>query len=105
MPNPTGYEYLFGLVWSLGGSLARFCSEELRKKFSWKMFAGRLAVGAFVGLMFFEVCQNINPEWARVAAGLGGAAGAEGMTALFRLIKKRVGLDEPETHIHIHNKD
>lgn len=54
-----------------------------------RMIANAIVSG-FSGYMFASLAGLINPSWVYVAAGIGGYMGAESLTLLINIIKRKM---------------
>lgn len=97
MQNNLPNELIWALIAAFGG-IARFLDKFLREEE--KLVAGRIiatvTVTSFTGWMAAEVCLLYYPNWAIIAAGVGGYAGTQIMDELIRILRIRLQGSEQE---------
>lgn len=77
---------------AMAGGLARYFDGVNRNDASVKppALASHIFVSAFAGYMFALVANRTQPEWAVIAAGLGGYFGTQALELLREVIMKRL---------------
>ena len=79
------------MVAAIGG-IARDLNDWVRTNGA--LGVGKLAasafISAFVGLIVGEIMMRLNPDWAFVAAGLGGFAGVKVLSPLIDSLMRRL---------------
>ena len=92
------FQFSAELAWiglAIAGGVARYLDTYLRSGNAPKiglLFAHALVSG-FSGYMVAQVALRVQPEWALVAAGVGGYLGTQGMDFISEIIKQRLGGD------------
>jgi fluoride ion exporter CrcB/FEX len=80
-------------AFAAAGGLARYLHEWLRsdgaKKFQWSNLAASVVVSAFTGTSAYTLANlSGKPEWAGLAAGVGGYMGGATMDYIYFLFSK-----------------
>lgn len=88
------------LAWvglAMMGGVARYLDSYLRSGQNPRLglALSHALVSGFSGYMVAQVTLRVQPEWALVAAGIGGYLGTQGMDWLATVLKKRIGGDKP----------
>ena len=89
------------LVWillAMMGGVARYLDTYLKSGNppQWGRAVTHALVSGFSGYMVAQVALRVHPEWALVAAGVGGYLGTQGLDFVTEVIKKRLGGDAPK---------
>lgn len=95
-PDPSWAKFAAELMWvllAMAGGVARYLDIYLRTsvlpRFGF-LFA-HTVVSGFSGYMVAQVVIRVSPEWALVAAGVGGYLGTQGLDWAATVIKQRCG--------------
>lgn len=86
-------DLIFTLVAVIGGvakHLHGFLAGE--KQFSLPRLLARAIVSGFSGYMFAKTMIILQPDWAMVAAGVGGYMGTEALDYILIVIKNKVSV-------------
>jgi len=75
------------------GGIARYLDTYLRTATTPKfgMLVANALVSGFSGYMVAQVALRVEPDWALVAAGIGGYLGTQGLDWLSEVLKRRIG--------------
>jgi len=75
------------------GGIARYLDKYLNSGSTpqFGMIIGHAVVSGFSGYMVAQVALKVQPDWALVAAGIGGYLGIQGLDWLSEVVKKRIG--------------
>lgn len=93
-PNwPFGTGELAWIIIAMMGGVARYLDSYLKSGAppKWGMALGHAIVSGFSGYMVAQVAMKFEPDWALIAAGIGGYLGTQGLDFLADLLKKRMG--------------
>lgn len=94
-PPPNIFAGLFELFWvafAMAGGVARHLDAYLRGgEFpSIKLLIANAVVSGFSGYMVALVAMRVAPDWAFIAAGIGGYLGTQGLDWVAATLKGRV---------------
>ncbi len=98
-PNPSPFQQLFGeLAWvilAMIGGVARYLDGHIRGtvSFKWGLAATHALVSGFSGYMVAQVALKLQPDWALIAAGVGGYLGTQGLDFISAVLKQRLAPD------------
>lgn len=94
--EPSSWNFWAELAWvgiAMTGGIARYLDTYLRTatppKFG--MLLAHALVSGFSGYMVAQVALRVQPDWALVAAGVGGYLGTQGLDWLSEILKRRLG--------------
>lgn len=88
------------VVLAMIGGIAKYLDTYLKSGNAPKvgLLITHALVSGFSGYMVAQVMIKVQPDWALIAAGVGGYLGTQGLDFLARVMKKRItGEDEKET--------
>lgn len=87
------------VVLAMIGGISRYLDGYLKSGTAPKvgLLITHAMVSGFSGYMVAQVMLKFHPDWALIAAGIGGYLGTQGLDFLARVMKKKIsGVDEPE---------
>lgn len=89
---------LLWVIIAIFGGVARYLDRYLRneEQFSYKRIIANFFVTGFTGWMAAIITLSFYPNWAVVAAGIGGYAGTQIMDEIIKIIKLRLNMNEQE---------
>lgn len=89
--------YLWALFATIGG-MAKYLDGYVRgtRAPSFSHFFAQAFVSGFSGYMFANVMVMYSPDWAYIAAGLGGFMGTQALDWILDIVKAKAGI--PEKH-------
>lgn len=102
-PPPSMFTLTTEVAWvllAMIGGVARYLDTYLKSGNAPKvgLLITHALVSGFSGYMVAQVMLKVQPDWALIAAGIGGYLGTQGMDFLTRVMKKRItGEDEKDT--------
>ena len=84
-------EIIWTILAILGG-VSKQINQTLneKKKFDWRVFLSRTVVSGFSGYMFAQTASILHPEWALVAAGIGGYMGSEAIDFIVHFLSGKM---------------
>jgi hypothetical protein len=90
-----GADLLWVFIAAVGG-IARYLDAYLRTGTTPQigLLIGHAAVSGFSGYMVAQTVIRFQPDWALVAAGVGGYLGTQGLDWAASVLKKRFGGDD-----------
>lgn len=101
-PNPTpenahGIRFTAEFLWLLlavMGGISRYLDAYLRTGFIPKVghIIAHAVVSGFSGFLVAEIIMRISPDWAQVAAGIGGYLGTQGIDWAADVLRSRFGV-------------
>ena len=88
----SGVAELLWVAIAMAGGIARYLDTYLRTGVfpTVGMIVANAVVSGFSGYMFAQIVTKVAPEWAVVAAGVGGYLGTQGIDWVATVIKGRV---------------
>lgn len=88
---------LMWVILAMVGGIARYLDIYLRTNVTPKfgILIAHALVSGFSGYMVAQTVLKFSPDWALVAAGVGGYMGTQGLDWLASLMKQRFGGDFP----------
>lgn len=98
-PNPSPFQQFFGeIAWvllAMVGGLARYLDGYIRQGQGFKVGLAitHAMVSGFSGYMVAQVALKVQPDWALIAAGVGGYLGTQGLDFISRVVQKRLAPD------------
>lgn len=86
------------LAWvllAIMGGIARYLDSYLKSGDSPKfaLIIAHAAISGFSGYMVAQIMLKVQPDWALIAAGIGGYLGTQGLDLVAEQVKKRLDLD------------
>lgn len=98
--NPESpFHHLIGdIAWvllAMAGGIARYLDGYIRSGTSpkWGLAITHALVSGFSGYMVAQVALKVQPDWALIAAGVGGYLGTQGLDFVSRVLQKRLAPD------------
>jgi hypothetical protein len=102
-PNPNFFTaFTADLVWivlAMVGGIAKYLDTYVRTGNAPKigLLVAHALVSGFSGYMVAQVALKIQPDWALVAAGVGGYLGTQGMDFISELLRRRLNIISDRT--------
>jgi len=95
-PDITWVRFTAELLWvllAMAGGIARYLDVYLRTGILPKVghLIAHAVVSGFSGYMIAQIVIRISPDWALVAAGIGGYLGTQGLDWASSVLKHRFG--------------
>lgn len=95
-PDSTWVRFTAELMWvalAMVGGVAKYLDIYLRSGVMPKLgyLFAHTFVSGFSGYMVAHVVMRVTPEWALVAAGVGGYLGTQGLDWVSGVLKNRIG--------------
>lgn len=100
-PPPDGTSQFAQLAWvilAMMGGIARYLDAYIKSGSAPKfgLLLTHALVSGFSGYMVAQVALRVQPDWALIAAGVGGYLGTQGLDFLTTVLKRRLGGDETQ---------
>lgn len=103
-PTPPQFQWItqlgeFGWVLlAMAGGIARYLDSYLRSGQApkWGLALTHATVSGFSGYMVAMIAIRIQPDWALVAAGVGGYLGTQGLDFASHVLKRRLGANDED---------
>jgi hypothetical protein len=105
----NGFKFDSDLIWillAMAGGVARYLDEYLRTSITpsvGKLCANALVSG-FSGFIVAQATLKLSPDWALVAAGVGGYMGTQGLEWISSVLKNRLGVSDAPKNVITKNE-